>query len=253
MKLAAQSHPADPRLAEAARALESMLLRQIVKASGAFKGGEGAGSAVREGLFTEALADAVAHAGGIGLADQIVRSLDPGAAHPPLAAPSPAPAPTPTATAARGPGAAELAALPVAGRLTSGFGARPDPFTGERSTHLGVDVGAPEGPPIRAPAPGVVLRAGARGGYGNEVEIDHGDGVVTVYGHASEVLVAPGERIEAGREIARVGSTGRSTGPHLHFEVRLGGKAVDPRRALKLYAARADGLLEEDPSVRRSP
>jgi murein DD-endopeptidase MepM/ murein hydrolase activator NlpD len=251
VKLAPDAAGPDPRLADAARALESMLLRQIVKASGAFKGGEGAGSAVREGLFTEALADAVARAGGIGLADQIVRSLDPGAAH---AAPSPVPAPTPTPTpAAHAPGAADLPALPVAGRITSGYGARPDPFTGERSTHLGVDVGAPEGTPIRAPAPGVVLRAGARGGYGNEVEIDHGGGVVTVYGHASEVLVAPGERIAAGQEIARVGSTGRSTGPHLHFEVRLGGKPVDPRRALKLYAARADGLLEEDPSVRRSP
>lgn len=240
----------DPRLGEAARALESMLLRQIVKASGAFKGGESAGSTVREGLFTDALADAVTGAGGIGLAGQIVRSLDPAARG--AGAPAPASVPAPTVSPMRA--ARADPGLPVAGRVTSGFGVRPDPFTGEAASHLGVDVGAPEGTPIRSPAAGVVLRAGPRGGYGNEVAIDHGDGMVTVYGHASEVLVTAGERVEAGREIARVGSTGRSTGPHLHFEVRVGGQAVDPRRALKVYAARADGLLEEaGQSERRSP
>ena len=248
MRAADASHPADPRLADAARALESMLLRQIVKASGAFQGGASPGSAVRADLFANALADAVARSGGIGLADQIPRSIDPGAA--PAAPPAPAPAPGPV------PGfrpASPLPAVPLAGRVTSGFGPRSDPFTGEPSTHLGVDVGAPEGTPIRAPAPGVVVRAGPRGGYGNAVEIDHGDGVVTVYGHASEILVSTGEKVEAGREIARVGSTGRSTGPHLHFEVRVAGRAVDPRRALNAYAPRADEPLEAAPSARRSP
>jgi murein DD-endopeptidase MepM/ murein hydrolase activator NlpD len=252
VKLEPHAAGPDPRLADAARALESMLLRQIVKASGAFKGGETAGSSVREGLFTDALADAVARAGGIGLAGQIVRSLGPaaGAASPVPGAPRPLPSPEPMPA---GTGGVAAPGLPVTGHVTSGFGPRSDPFTGARADHHGVDVGAPEGTPIRAPAPGVVLRAGPRGGYGNEVEIDHGGGVVTVYGHASEVLVNPGQRIEAGQEIARVGSTGRSTGPHLHFEVRMGGQAVDPRRALKLYAARADGLLEEDQLSRRSP
>ena len=249
MKVPAAAHGSDPRLADAARALESMLLRQIVKASGAFKGGEGAGSGVRADLFTDALADAVARSGGIGLAAQITRSLAPGTA--PAAAPLPVPAPAlaPPSSAARG----QLPAVPLAGPVTSGFGIRSDPFTGEAAAHLGVDVGAPEGTPIRAPAAGVVLRAGPRGGYGNAVEIDHGDGVVTVYGHASEVLVSAGEKVAAGREIARVGSTGRATGPHLHFEVRVAGHPVDPRRALKTYAARADDPVDADPSARRSP
>ena len=116
----------------------------------------------------------------------------------------------------------------MAGRVTSRFGARRDPLTGARSTHPGVDVGAPAGTPIRAPAGGVVLSAGPRGGYGNAVEIDHGDGLVTLYGHAADLLVSAGDFVEPGQAIATVGSTGRSTGPHLHFEVRQGGRPVDP-------------------------
>jgi murein DD-endopeptidase MepM/ murein hydrolase activator NlpD len=87
---------------------------------------------------------------------------------------------------------------------------------------------------------GVVRSAGPRGGYGNAVEIDHGNGVTTLYGHASELLVQPGQLVHAGEEIARVGSTGRSTGAHLHFEVRVGGRAVDPSKVLKAYASRAE-------------
>jgi len=236
---------ADPRLAEAARALESMLLREIVKASGAFRGGDSAGSAVRADLFADALANEVARSGGIGLADQIVRSLAPGAAHPPAEPPSPAPAPASLA------GALPLAA-PVAGPLTSAFGARTDPFSHTPARHAGIDLGAPEGTPILAPAPGVVVRAGWRGGYGNYVELDHGDGLVTAYGHASEVLVRPGESVAAGRAIARVGQTGRATGPHLHFEVRMGGRPVDPARVLKAYGSRADEGSGANP-VRRTP
>jgi murein DD-endopeptidase MepM/ murein hydrolase activator NlpD len=234
----------DARLREAARSLESLLLRQIIEASGAFKGGEGAGSGVRAGLFAGALADAVARSGGIGLADEVARSL--GAA-PPAPAPAPAPGPAP---ALAGPA---LAVPPLRGAVTSAFGARTDPFTGDPALHRGVDLGAPEGTPIRAPAAGVVKSAGARGGYGNAVELDHGGGLVTVYGHASELLVAPGEQVAAGQEIARVGSTGRATGPHLHFEVRVGGRAVDPARVLKTYAVRADDLTRSGPRAGRSP
>ncbi len=240
---AAAAPAADPRLREAARALESMLLRQIVTTSGAFKGGDGAGSGVREGMFAEALADAVAKGGGIGLADQVVRSLGGQAETAPPAA-LPGAAPAVSVSPARPPA---LLSEPVHGHVTSRFGARTDPFTGAVAEHDGVDVGAPEGTPIRVPAAGVVRAAGPRGGYGNAVEVDHGNGLVTLYGHASALLVSPGQRVEAGQEIATVGSTGRSTGPHLHFEVRMGGRAVDPGRVLKIYASRADVLTRSTP------
>jgi murein DD-endopeptidase MepM/ murein hydrolase activator NlpD len=90
----------------------------------------------------------------------------------------------------------------------------------------------------------VVRRASARGGYGAAVEIDHGAGLTTLYAHASEVLVRAGDTVEPGQAIARVGHTGRATGPHLHFEVRLDGAPVDPARALKKYALRADALVD---------
>jgi murein DD-endopeptidase MepM/ murein hydrolase activator NlpD len=227
--LSSAAAPADSRLHDASRQLESILLRQIIETSGVFKGGEGAGSAVRAGIFAEALADAVAGAGGIGLAGQVERSL--GGSPPPPAGPAPAP----------GPRALRAFALPTPGRVSSAFGARLDPFTGAEADHRGLDVAAAEGSPIRAPLAGVVVRAGPRGGYGNAVEIDHGNGVVTLYGHASEVGVAPGEQVVAGQQIARVGHSGRATGPHLHFEVRVGGRPVDPARVLKVYAARDEG------------
>jgi murein DD-endopeptidase MepM/ murein hydrolase activator NlpD len=141
----------------------------------------------------------------------------------------------------------EVADLPVTGRVTSGYGVRRDPFTGAPSTHHGLDVGAPDGTPIRSPARGVVLSAGPKGGYGNAVEIDHGDGLVTLYGHASELLVSKGETVEPGQEIATVGSTGRATGPHLHFEVRVAGRPVDPGVALKKYGLRAEGSYGSGP------
>ena len=232
----------DPRLAEASRALESMLIKQIITSSGAFKGGESAGKDVRADLFASTLADAVAGSGGLGIADQLTRSLTPGQAPVPGARPAQV-GPSPSAHQPSGENAAAgLSALGLAGgRLSSGFGVRNDPFTGERETHTGMDVGAPEGTPIRSPAGGVVLSAGPRGGYGNAVEIDHGNGLVTLYGHASELLVSKGDSVVPGQEIATVGSSGRSTGPHLHFEVRRSGHPVDPSRALKKYGLRAEG------------
>jgi murein DD-endopeptidase MepM/ murein hydrolase activator NlpD len=232
----------DPRLAEASRALESMLVKQIVTTSKAFSGGESAGNSIREDLFASTLADAVSASGGLGIADQITRSLSPGSA----LAPSPTQVPGAAAHArsgrhAPGPAGAPELGLPVQGQITSGFGVRHDPLTGQITSHQGLDVGAAEGTPIRASAAGVVKFAGPKGGYGNAVEIDHGDGVVTLYGHASELLVSQGDSVQPGQEIARVGSTGRSTGPHLHFEVRVGGTAVDPRSALKKYGLRAEG------------
>jgi len=113
-------------------------------------------------------------------------------------------------------------------RLSSGFGYRNDPVSGLRTMHAGIDIPGPLGSPVRAAATGIIDYAGRAGGYGNMIEIDHGGGLVTRYAHLSRFLVASGARVERGQEIAMMGSTGRSTGSHLHFEVRLNGQATGP-------------------------
>lgn len=115
---------------------------------------------------------------------------------------------------------------------SSSFGWRVDPFTGQMAFHEGLDFMAEVGTPIYAAASGIVVVAEKQPDYGNIVKIDHGDGVETRYAHASRILVRPGQRVEKGQAIAEIGSTGRSTGAHLHFEVRLNGAALDPRRFL---------------------
>ena len=113
--------------------------------------------------------------------------------------------------------------------FTSGFGSRSDPFRHGASFHPGIDLAAKTGTPVYATAEGTVLRAGWNsGGYGNLVEIDHGRGIITRYGHMSAVLVSAGQRVTRGQQIGRVGSTGRSTGPHLHYEVRIDDSPVNP-------------------------
>ncbi|GIL00835.1 MAG: membrane protein [Alphaproteobacteria bacterium] len=125
-------------------------------------------------------------------------------------------------------------ANPVPGvPVSSRFGERIDPFLRRPALHAGIDFSAAHGTPVRATAAGVVIDAGRNGGYGEMVEIDHGGGLTTRYGHLSEVLVRTGDRVEAGTTIGRSGSTGRSTGPHLHYEVRRAGAAVNPMRFLK--------------------
>jgi murein DD-endopeptidase MepM/ murein hydrolase activator NlpD len=116
--------------------------------------------------------------------------------------------------------------------LSSPFGYRPDPFLGRPALHPGVDLVQPYGAEIRATAEGRVIHAGPMGGYGNAVDVDNGNGIVTRFGHMSEVLAHEGEAVKAGDVIGRLGSTGRSTGPHLHYEVRLDGEPVDPERFL---------------------
>ncbi len=112
--------------------------------------------------------------------------------------------------------------------FTSGFGVRSDPFRGGAAMHAGIDLAGPIGTPIYATADGVVGRAEWANGYGNLVEIDHGRGIATRYGHLSAFVVHAGDRVKRGDLIARMGSTGRSTGSHLHYEVRLDGRAVNP-------------------------
>ncbi len=126
------------------------------------------------------------------------------------------------------------------GRTGSPFGNRLDPFTRHLSFHPGMDLVAPTGTSILAAAGGRVIHAGRMPGYGNTVEIDHGNGFITRYAHASKIEVRVGQRVQPREPIAKVGSTGRSTGPHLHFEVRVGGQAVDPDDYLALFATDAD-------------
>ncbi len=114
--------------------------------------------------------------------------------------------------------------------LTSPFGYRLDPFLGRPALHPGVDLLQPYGAEIRATAAGRVAHAGPMGGYGDMVEIDHGFGLATRYGHMSEILVSEGQQVAQGDLLGRLGSTGRSTGPHLHYEVRVDGEPVDPER-----------------------
>jgi murein DD-endopeptidase MepM/ murein hydrolase activator NlpD len=124
---------------------------------------------------------------------------------------------------------------PVIGEVefTSGFGVRSDPFLGRPAMHTGLDFRAASGDPVRATANGKVVSSGWAGGYGRMVEIDHGNGLSTRYGHLSEIGVKVGDQIRIGQVLGAVGSTGRSTGPHLHYETRIDGEAVDPQKFLR--------------------
>lgn len=124
---------------------------------------------------------------------------------------------------------------PVIGEIefTSGFGVRADPFLGRPAMHTGLDFRAATGDPVRATANGKVVSSGWSGGYGRMVEIDHGNGLSTRYGHLSDINVKVGDSVRIGQVIGTVGSTGRSTGPHLHYETRIDGDAVDPQKFLR--------------------
>lgn len=113
-------------------------------------------------------------------------------------------------------------------QITSRYGKRKDPFLGRLAFHSGIDFRTRTGTPVRASGSGTVVRAGRAGGYGNMVEIDHGHGLTTRYAHLSKILVKKGDRVVAGATIAKSGNSGRSTGPHLHYEIRRNGKAINP-------------------------
>jgi murein DD-endopeptidase MepM/ murein hydrolase activator NlpD len=124
---------------------------------------------------------------------------------------------------------------PVPGEIdtTSGFGMRVDPFLHVPAMHTGLDFRGETGEAIRATAAGTVTHTGWSGGYGKMVEIDHGNGLSTRYGHLSSIDVEVGHSVRSGQIVGRMGSTGRSTGPHLHYETRIDGEAVDPQRFLR--------------------
>ncbi len=195
--------------AKTSTTLDTFIYKQLLHGAGLDKGLKGMAGMV----FTDVLSEAIAKA-------------------------SPSLMPHSAQAAANGPNASPAEA-PAQG-VTSGFGARLDPITHQPSNHPGVDVHAPEGAPIAAVWDGTVVSAGVRGGYGNAVELDHGHGVHTLYAHASALHVKPGDTVHAGDVLGDVGSSGRSTGPHLHLELRVDGKPVDPTSALKAYRDRAD-------------
>jgi murein DD-endopeptidase MepM/ murein hydrolase activator NlpD len=250
--------------AQGAQTLESILLTQLIQESGAFKGTSQAGGKLYGEMFCEALANAVAQNGGVGIAKLVegcfsksgevtaegpesddvagqlllqrgARSGSTGTSSATSSATSDAPSD------------ATESGSPVTPEVSSGYGKRKDPIDGSSRFHTGVDVAAPEGSPVLAAAAGVVRRAGRRGGYGNAVEVDHGGGLSTLYGHASKLAVKEGEHIVAGQAIAAVGHTGRATGSHLHFEVRQDGKPTDPQSALNGWGERADILVGRKP------
>lgn len=153
-------------------------------------------------------------------------------------------------------------AMPVAGNLTSGYGMRWHPILGTARFHKGLDIGAPYGAPIRAAIDGVVAFAGRSGGYGNFVKLAHGGGLATGYGHMSRIAVAPGTRVAQGQVIGYVGSTGLSTGPHLHYELWKNGSPINPRsvafasvrrltgNALQAFRGRIAALMAVKPAGR---
>jgi murein DD-endopeptidase MepM/ murein hydrolase activator NlpD len=201
-------------------------------------------------MFSEQMAKIMADNGGIGIAETIMRQLrekaaatnDKPAALERAMAGVKAIKQEKAASAAPSDGfKAEIIApskkpvalqLPLAGRITSEFGTRTDPINGQHRNHHGIDIAAPRGTPIGAAAAGTVVFAGRRGGYGNTVIIEQANGKQTLYAHADQLLVKVGDQINAGQEIATVGSTGRSTGPHLHFEVRDNGQPINPLTTL---------------------
>jgi murein DD-endopeptidase MepM/ murein hydrolase activator NlpD len=133
---------------------------------------------------------------------------------------------------------------PIEGRVTSSFGEREDPFNGEGAFHSGIDISAPYGTPVRATADGDVLDESMGSGYGRQVVIDHGHDVLSVYGHLSASAVVPGQHVIRGQVIGYVGQSGRATGPHLHYEVRVHNVPVNPHKYLRMtyqQVALADG------------
>jgi murein DD-endopeptidase MepM/ murein hydrolase activator NlpD len=134
--------------------------------------------------------------------------------------------------------AAEAPSLwPVEGRLTSSFGERVDPFNGEGAFHSGIDISVEYGTPVHSAADGVVLSAENMQGYGRLIEIDHGHGVITRYGHLSGFAITPGQHVRRGQVVGYVGATGRATSPHLHYEVRIQSVPVNPHKYLRTTMA----------------
>jgi murein DD-endopeptidase MepM/ murein hydrolase activator NlpD len=127
--------------------------------------------------------------------------------------------------------------------MSSPFGMRMDPFLKGPAIHTGIDLRGEKGDPVRVTANGIVTIASWQGGYGNMVEVDHGNGLSTRYGHMSKIDVKVGQHVRIGETLGEIGSTGRSTGPHLHYETRVDGEAVDPQKFLRAGLRLGTGVL----------
>ena len=242
----------DMELKKAVADFESLLINQMLKAmretvdkDSLFGGGRA--EEIYTSMLDDELSRNIASSGGIGLSDILLSQLSAGQGLPaklgvrPLdglekiknyhdagGAPSGVTNPVPAKDGGSLAGDIMKLLQPIAGKISSYFGIRKDPFTGEAQFHRGVDIAAKEGTPIYPAASGKVIFSGTRGGYGNLVEIMHQDGTVTKYGHTLKNIVKQGDTVNPSQPIAYVGSTGRSTGPHLHFEVVKNGDSVNP-------------------------
>jgi murein DD-endopeptidase MepM/ murein hydrolase activator NlpD len=222
---------------QAAQQLEAFFLRQLLSETKPAGGGAidtgYAGDTFKQ-MLDGALADKMSAAGGIGMAKMFEKQLDGKGAQQVAAAPS-------THLPEVGPslmdGAPRLA-MPVIGRASSGYGMRNDPIKHAEINHPGFDLAAPTGTPVTAAAGGTVTHAGPAGTYGNLVTIKHDNGYETRYAHLSHVEIKEGAKVEPGQLVGEVGTTGYSTGPHLHFEVRHDGQAIDPAPLLPLNGPR---------------
>jgi murein DD-endopeptidase MepM/ murein hydrolase activator NlpD len=231
------AHHAGPRPepgakdAEAAQEFEGYLVEMMIQQmrktipEGIF---QSTGVDMFAGMFDQAVAQEISAGGGFGLAESMaaqMSGIDPtNMVH----------APEPGVGAARDLPKAPFAgaSLPVDGVVSSHYGYRADPFSGGRRFHKGLDIAAPVGTPVRSVAAGTVTLAAEREGYGRVVMVEHDDGWRSLYAHCDRLDVQPGQRIEAGEDIGTVGSSGHSTGPHLHLEIHHQGRAVDPGQSL---------------------
>ncbi|MEK7773970.1 MAG: peptidoglycan DD-metalloendopeptidase family protein [Deltaproteobacteria bacterium] len=220
-------------------------MRESIEKTSLFHGGNG--EETYASMFDMELSRALASAGGIGLEKTFMKQFlkeygigpEKGLNAPHGPGEVTDPGQTPDEKEGAWPGDANygadrgrLSRFPLPGRISSYFGARKDPFTGDEKFHHGLDIAAKEGAPVYPAAPGKVIFSGKKDGYGNVVEILHANGVITRYGHNAGNLVKDGDTADTREPIAYVGSTGRSTGPHLHFEVIMDGRSVDPERLL---------------------
>jgi len=222
---------ADP--VEAAKQFEGLMIQMMVKEMRRTLPDSGLmGSdhiSMYEDFFDQVISDRIAEGSGLGLAAQLAGStgVSVGSSAEPSSVARVAGSPSVSLPTSLN-GGRRRAPLPVFGRISSSFGHRHDPIDGKHRHHDGIDFAAPTGAPIQPVRSGVVTRVGDMGSYGKVVFVDHGEGVETRYAHCSEILVEEGARVRPGMVIARVGSTGRSTGPHLHFESRKDGSPIDP-------------------------
>lgn len=222
---------------------ESLLVHELIKSMRATvqEGSDDFGVSMSMGMMDEALSQAVA--GRLGLGQHLLAQVDPSKNQPAVAKNNALPSSTRPVSLAKTRlpwldqitpiHARPMDALPVDGTVSSQFGERPHPISGKRQLHHGIDIAADKGQEIYAVRSGKVTFAGPKGGYGNTVEIRHSDGSMSRYAHAEKIHVRVGDRVLAGECVADVGSTGHSTGPHLHFEIRKFGSSIDPLTYLK--------------------